>query len=126
MLRGLYQSELRNKIGLSEGAIRHYETGIRTPKQPLIEAIAEALDVSPLALRDYGVESVRDFLGLLLQLEDDFGIAPSPDGTRLLIMPDAKNAPKMVQMLRTWAEQRELLNSGEITAEEYCDWRSKF
>ena len=37
------------KIGVSEGAIRHYETNFRTPKQPQVEAIAEALDISPLA-----------------------------------------------------------------------------
>ena len=33
-LRGLYQGELGEKIGVSEGAIRHYETDFRTPKQP--------------------------------------------------------------------------------------------
>ena len=48
-LRGLYQGELGEKIGVSKGAIRHYETDFRTPKQPQVEAIAEALDISPLA-----------------------------------------------------------------------------
>ncbi|MGF0114595.1 helix-turn-helix domain-containing protein [Collinsella sp. SGI.033] len=48
-LRGLYQGELGEKIGVSKGAIRHYETDFRTPKQPQVEAIAEALDNSPLA-----------------------------------------------------------------------------
>ena len=42
-LRGLYQGELGERIGVSEGAIRHYETDFRTPKQPQVEAIAEAL-----------------------------------------------------------------------------------
>lgn len=48
-LRELYQGELGEKIGVSEGASRHYETDFRTPKQPQVEAIAEALDISPLA-----------------------------------------------------------------------------
>lgn len=48
-LRGLYQGELGEKIGVSKGAIRHYETDFRTPKQSQVEAIAEALDISPLA-----------------------------------------------------------------------------
>ncbi|MGN8709347.1 helix-turn-helix domain-containing protein [Collinsella sp. HCP3S3_E6] len=36
-------------MGVSKGAIRHYETDFRTPKPPQVEAIAEALDISPLA-----------------------------------------------------------------------------
>ena len=31
-LRGMYQGELAEKAGLTEGAIRHYESGARTPK----------------------------------------------------------------------------------------------
>ena len=30
-LRGLYQGELGERIGVSEGAIRHYETDFTTP-----------------------------------------------------------------------------------------------
>ena len=93
-LRGLYQGELGERIGVSEGAIRHYETDFRTPKQPQIEAIAEALDISPLALKDFGVENARDLLGLLLQLEDEFGIVPAEDGSGLSIDASAEKAPK--------------------------------
>lgn len=99
-LRGLYQGELGERIGVSEGAIRHYETDFRTPKQPQIEAIAEALDISPLALKDFGVENARDLLGLLLQLEDEFGIVPAEDGSGLSIDASAEKAPKTTQMLK--------------------------
>lgn len=81
-------------IGVSEGAIRHYETDFTTPKQPQIDAIAEALEISPWALKDYGVESAKDLMGLLLQLEDDFGIAPTPDGTGLEASLKAEKAPQ--------------------------------
>lgn len=113
-LRGLYQGELGEKIGVSEGAIRHYETDFRTPKQPQVEAIAEALDISPLALKDFGVENARDLLGLLLQLEDEFGRRVD------------RKAPKTAQMLKAWAAKRNELESGEITPEEYADWKAKF
>ena len=102
-LRGFYQGELGEKIGVSEGAIRHYETDFRTPKQPQIEAIAEALDISPLALKDFGVENARDLLGLLLQLENEFGIVPAEDGSSLSIDASAEKAPKATQMLKAWA-----------------------
>lgn len=125
-LRGLYQGELGERIGVSEGAIRHYETDFRTPRQPQIDAIAEALDISPMALKDYGVESAKDLMGLLLQLEDDFGIAPTPDGTGLEVSLKAEKAPKTVQMLKAWAGKREQLQSGDITADEYAEWKAKF
>lgn len=92
-LRGLYQGELGERIGVSEGAIRHYETDFRTPKQPQVEAIAEALDISPLALKDFGVENARDLLGLLLQLEDEFGIVPVENESGLSIDVSAEKAP---------------------------------
>lgn len=125
-LRGLYQGELGEKVGVSEGAIRHYENGFRTPKQAQIDAIADALDVSPLALKDYGVESSRDLLALLLQLEDDFGIKPSDDGSGLVLDEGAEHAQKTVQMLKSWAAMRERLQTGEISQEEYDDWKARF
>ena len=126
LLLSLVPMWLGEKIGVSEGAIRHYETDFRTPKQPQIEAIAEALDISPLALKDFGVENARDLLGLLLQLENEFGIVPAEDGSSLSIDASAEKAPKATQMLKAWAAKRNELESGEITPEEYADWKAKF
>lgn len=114
------------KIGVSEGTIRHYETNFRTPKQPQVEAIAEALDISPLALKDFRVENARDLLGLLLQLEDEFGIVPAENESGLSIDVSAEKAPKTTQMLKAWAAKRNELESGRITPEEYADWKAKF
>ena len=81
---------------------------------------------SPLALKDFGVENARDLLGLLLQLEDEFGIVPAEDGSGLSIDASAEKAPKTTQMLKAWAAKRNELESGEITPEEYADWKAKF
>lgn len=125
-LRGMYQGELAEKVGLTEGAIRHYESGARTPKPPQVDGIAKALDVSPLALKDFGVESAKDLLALMLQLEDDFGIVPSDDGSSFAIDPKAPNAPKLAQMMKAWAAKRRELVSGKISEKEYQDWKSHF
>ncbi|EHF02655.1 hypothetical protein HMPREF1008_00300 [Olsenella sp. oral taxon 809 str. F0356] len=125
-LRGMYQGELAEKVGLTEGAIRHYESGARTPKPSQVEDIAKALDVSPLVLRDYGVESARDLLALMLQLEDEFGIVPGEDGMSFAVDSKAPSAPKAAQMLKTWAAKREELVSGEISQEEYDEWKARF
>ena len=125
-LRGMYQGELAEKVGLTEGAIRHYESGARTPKPSQVEDIANALEVSPLALKDFGVESAKDLLALMLQLEDEFGIAPAEDGVSIVINATAPAAPMVAQMLKVWSGKRAELTSGKISEEEYLEWKSRF
>lgn len=125
-LRGMYQGELAEKVGLTEGAIRHYESGARTPKPSQVDDIAVALEVSPLALKDFGVKSARDLLALMLQLEDEFGIVPAEDGTSIAVDPKAPAAPKVAQGLKSWSKKRAELAAGKISEEEYREWKSRF
>ena len=53
--RGMTQAQLAEAVGLTEGAVRHYESGICAVKPELLESIAAALGVSVNALKDYGV-----------------------------------------------------------------------
>lgn len=55
--RGMTQAQLAEAVGLTEGAVRHYESGIRAVKPELLESISAALGVSVNALKDYGVEN---------------------------------------------------------------------
>ena len=54
---------------------------------------------------------------LLLTLTDSSGLS---------IDTSAEKAPKTTQMLKAWAAKRIELESGEITPEEYADWKAKF
>ena len=47
--KGFTQAQLADAVGLTEGAIRHYESGIRAVKPELLEEIAKALEVPKLA-----------------------------------------------------------------------------
>lgn len=87
-------AHLDEAVGLTEGAVRHYESGIRAVKPELLESIAAALGVSVNALKDYGVETAGDLMSLLVRLEDSFGIVPAADGTGLSLNPKAPRAPK--------------------------------
>ena len=49
--KGLTQAQLADAVGLTEGAIRHYESGIRAVKPELLE-------------EDYGVVPSKDGMGL--------------------------------------------------------------
>ena len=123
-LRGMTQVQLAEAVGLTEGAVRHYESGIRAVKPELLESIAAALGVSVNALKDYGVETAGDLMSLLVRLEDSFGIVPSADGTGLSLNPKAPHAPKAAMAIELWAEKRARLENGEIDADEYEDWKS--
>lgn len=101
--KGFTQAQLADAVGLTEGAIRHYESGIRAVKPELLEKIAKALEVSEGALKDYGVETAQDLMALLLQLEEGYGLVPSEDGMGLAVDPKAPHAPRrrMPQSLRS-------------------------
>lgn len=124
--RGLNVSQLAKKVGTAESAIRHYEKNERTMSEEQLVKIACALDVSPLALRDYRIGSARDLMGLMLQLEETFGIVPDEDGKRLVFDHSAKNAQKLEQAIQGWADIRRQLDAGEMTQEEYEGWKAKF
>ncbi len=103
--RGMTQAQLAEAVGLTEGAVRHYESGIN-------------------ALKDYGVETMGDLMSLLVRLEDSFGIVPSADGTGLSLNPKAPHASKAATAIELWAEKRAQLENGEIDADEYEDWKA--
>ena len=124
--RGLNGSQLARKVGTAESAIRHYEKDERTMSDEQLEKIAHALDVSPLALRDYRINTVRDLMGLLLQLEDSFGLVPSESGECLALDNTTKNAQKLTQAIKGWADIRKMVDTGEMTQKEYEEWKSKF
>lgn len=124
--RGLNVSQLARKVGTAESAIRHYEKDERTMSDRQLEKIAHALDVSPLALRDYRINTVRDLMGLLLQLEDAFGLIPSESGECLTLDNTTKNAQKLTQAIKGWADIRKKVGAGKMTQEEYEDWKAKF
>lgn len=55
-LEGHKNSEIADKIGISRQAISMYLSGTRHPVQPVIAALAKALDVSPVWLLGYDVD----------------------------------------------------------------------
>ena len=122
--RGMTQAQLAEAVGLTEGAVRHYESGIRAVKPELLESISAALGVSVNALKDYGVETAGDLMSLLVRLEDSFGIVPSADGAGLFLNPKAPHAPKAAMAIELWAEKRAQLENGKIDADEYEDWKA--
>lgn len=120
---GLTQAELAEKTELSETAIRSYELGNRNPKDVHREMIAKALEVSPDYLReheDYNESAVMHFL---MEMEGIGYIRPILIDGVAYIMPMQANLGNSVQ---EWAEQEFEYASGNLSEEEYLNWKAKY
>ena len=77
-LRGMTQKYLGTQVGFPEKSadvrLAQYETGTRTPKADMTAALANVLDVSPLALSVPDIDSYLGLMHTLFTLEDRYGL----------------------------------------------------
>ena len=149
--RGMTQKELGLAIGFEEkGAdnrIAQYETNYRVPKRELLDKIAQALRVDRQNFYTVQPGCAEDFMRTFFWLDED-----SPGSIRLLQLvrnpgkcnvSDDKSvryndsdewpahAPVGMwidyglvnEFLREWGLRKEQLKSGEISEDEYFEWK---
>ena len=77
-LRGMTQKYLGTRVGFPEKSadvrLAQYEAGTRTPKADMTAALANILDVSPLALSVPDIDSYLGLMHTLFTLEDRYGL----------------------------------------------------
>jgi len=132
-LRGMTQKYLGMLIGFDENAadvrIAQYESGARTPKEKFLNDIANALDVSPQALDLPNIDSYAGLAHTLFALEDLYGFKISNlDGELCLTLDKSKGMTyvSMFDIFNTWSKEYAKLQNGEITEEEYNEWRYNY
>lgn len=123
--KGLTQAELGKLAGVTEGAIRGYETGARNPKKEHLQKIAAALNVTPEAIADYNATTQTEIIQLLTRLEDDeeFKLRPIVNEGRPLI--EFQN-DKIQQAIKDWSKKRSARDDGTISNAEYEEWLNRF
>ena len=145
--RRMTQKELGELVDLSANRIAQYEMGYRVPKKPLLNQIAGALRVSPLALSDGGNGPANDILEQLFWLDEEqpgvIKLVPTERGTArynanpnlALHYDDNDNWPPrspvamwfddtiLDDFLKDWAAVQKKLYAGEITQAEYFEWK---
>jgi transcriptional regulator with XRE-family HTH domain len=132
-LRGMTQKYLGQAVGFPEKSadvrMAQYESGTRAPKADLTKTLADVMDVSPHALDVPDIDSNIGLMHTLFTLEDlrDLHIA-EVDGEVCLKLDktNRKTYDEMAQMLFAWLEQAKLLEAGEITKEQYDQWRYRY
>ena len=130
IMRGMTQKYLGMALGFPEKSadvrLAQYETGTRTPKADVTEALAQVLDVSPKALVVPDIDSYIGLMHTLFTLEDRYGleVCESDGEAHLRVnIRKGRDAEQLSQMLEAWQEQPAKLASGEISREEYDRWR---
>lgn len=132
-LRGMTQKYLGMAIGFDEKTadvrMAQYESGTRTPKEKLVASLANALDVSPIALDVPEIDSHIGLMHTLFALEDLYGFKINSIDGELCLMLDKSNGStylSMFEMFNSWQKEAEKLKRGEVTKEEYDDWRYNY
>lgn len=129
-LRGMTQKYLGLKVGFPERSadirMAQYESGKRTPKADLTEKLAYYLGVSPKALDVPDIDTEIGLMHTLFVLEDRYGLKIGEIDGEVCIRLDRsmdRKWHKMHSLLLRWWKEAEKLEAGEITQEEYNEWR---
>ena len=132
-LRGMTQKILGMKIGFTEKTaevrMAQYENGARTPKEKMIADFANELNVSPYALTVPDIDSNIGLMHTLFTLEDLRGLKVTEVDGEVCLKLDKSNGKtydEMSRMLYAWQEQAAKLEAGEITKDEYDQWRYRY
>lgn len=127
------QKHLGMQVGFPEKSadvrLAQYETGTRTPKADMTAALANILDVSPLALSVPDIDSYLGLIHTLFTLEDNYGVNIQEQDGEICLKVDfrkSKDAAELHRMLWAWREQAAKVDVGEITKEEYDRWRYRY
>ncbi len=132
-LRGMTQKWLGQAVGFPQKTadvrMAQYESGSRTPKEDLVKALANVLEVSPLALSIPDIDSNLGFIHTLFAIEDIHGVRAEKQGDEVHIVFDGSKRTmdeSIFTMLSAWADQAEKYRNGEISKEQYDQWRYTF
>ena len=105
------------------------ELKLTMTRAELTVALANALDVSPLALTVPDIDSDLGLMHTLFALEETCGLRVEAADGEICLVVDASRGPRSAslrEMLRAWREQAAKLEAGEITREEYDRWRYRY
>lgn len=132
-LRGMTQKVLGKLVGFSENTadvrLAQYEAGARTPKDDVVTSLAVELEISPLALTVPDIDTFDGLMHTLFALEDRIGlrVVESDGEAHLRVDPDFnRSSAALSQALTTWRRCAAKLEAGEITREDYDNWRYNY
>lgn len=132
-LRGMTQKYLGMMVGFPERSadirMAQYESETRTPKAEITEKLASVLDVSPKAIDLPDIDSYIGLMHTFFALEDRYGLKIGEiDGELCLRLEKTRGTEyqNLFELLSSWHQAAAKLEAGEITREEYDQWRYRY
>ena len=130
--KGMKQKELGELLGFlgktSDVRVAQYETEARTPKADLVKEMAQIFDVSTRAINVPNIDSYLGLMHTLFALEDMYGIKIGEIDGELCLRLDweHKEYQHLFKPFHAWQQMAAKLESGEISQEEYDNWRYNY
>ena len=129
--KGVTQKYLGQVVGFPERSadvrMAQYETGSRTPKADLTKTLAGFFEVSTDALTVPDIDSDIGLMHTLFALEDIYGLQIGKlDGELCLHFNNIDARMKFRKDFNTWYTVLRRYQMGDITKEEYDQWRYTF
>lgn len=130
--KGMKQKELGELLGFlgktSDVRVAQYETEARTPKADLVKEMAQIFGVSPSAINVPNIDSYLGLMHTLFALEDMYGIKIGEIDGELCLQLDREHREyqHLFEPFHTWQQMAAKLESGEISQEEYDNWRYNY
>ena len=132
--RGMTQKELGFAIGFeaktADVRIAQYESGTRTPKADTLRKISEALDVNYRALYEPTLYAAEDIMYTLFEMDEHYScmtVYDVEDTSDRFDIRKHKAVSFHVRLLddliAEWQQRKLELANGEITREEYTEWK---
>ena len=149
--RGMTQKDLAVRLDLGErgdNRLAQYEINYRVPKKELLDQIATALDISPLALYEHSGENASEIMEIFFWMEESLDMGNirlfqmerisqkehnEPEGAPVRYYDDTWPAHPPVGMyfdyttlngfMREWLFHKEELTAKSITKDEYFEWK---
>ena len=130
--KGMKQKELGELLGFlgktSDVRVAQYETEARTPKADLVKEMAQIFGVSPRAINVPNIDSYLGLMHTLFALEDMYGIKIGEIDGELCLRLDREHREyqHLFEPFHTCQQMAAKLESGEISQEEYDNWRYNY
>lgn len=131
--KGMTQKQLGEILGFlgktSDVRMAQYESEARVPKHDLVKEMANLFGISTHALTVPDIDTNIGLMHTLFALEDMYGLKIGEiDGEICLRLDqsDYSTYSSMYKMLHAWQMEAASLEKGEISKEEYDQWRYKY
>ena len=130
--KGMTQKQFGEKLGFlgktSDVRITQYESEVRVPKADLVKEMSDLLDVDPRALTVPDIDTQLGLMHTLFAIEDMYGLKIDElDGEMVLRLDRfTPEFPKLYDKFRSWLQEAKKRKDGEITKDQYDDWRYKY